>query len=458
MDILSTVEETVKKYYMLYGGESVLVALSGGPDSVCLLHVLQRMKENWRLRLHAIYIDHGLREEAKQEIEFCRALAEELGVGFTSYSIDVKSFAEHEGLSVQEAARFLRYRLFEEEAIRQDFDRIATGHHADDQAETILIRLLRGTGPVGLAGIPPVRGKVIRPLIELERWMIEDYLREQGLRYMMDASNLKRDYLRNRVRLDLMPILKRYNPKIVKSLYRTAQILREENDFIEVKVTKALMRLISRKDSEKIELFLAPMENLERVILRRALMRAINEVKSLKGISSDHIEDIIDLIYEGQTGARIYLPDDIRVIKGYSTLIITARKPERIKECELKIPGETVIKEASMVLITSIHSELDELGDGKVMAVFDFDSLKMPIKIRARRPGDYFYPFGLGKRKKLQDFFVDAKVPRDQRDSVPIMISGEDIAWVVGYRMDDRFRVTPDSQRILKIIVRALRE
>ncbi len=458
MDILSRVEETVKKHYMLYGGERVLVALSGGPDSVCLLHVLNRMKDNWRLRLHALYIDHGLREEAAEEAEFCKELAVELGVGFSSHSIDVKGFAEQEGLGIQEAARILRYRLLEEEAIRQDFDRIATGHHADDQAETILIRLLRGTGPVGLAGIPPVRGKVIRPLIELERWMIEDYLREQGLRYMMDASNLKRDYLRNRVRLDLMPILKRFNPKIVNSLYRTAQILREENDFIEIKVTKALMRLISRKDSERIELFLAPMENLERVILRRALMRAINEVKSLRGISSDHIEDIIDLIYHGKTGSRLYLPDDIRVIKGYSTLTITAKKPERIKECELKIPGETVIKEASVVLITSIHSELDELGDGKVMAVFNFDSLRMPLKIRARRPGDYFYPFGLGKKKKLQDFFVDAKVPRDQRDSVPLMVSGDDIAWVVGYRMDDRFRVTPNSQRILKIIVRALRD
>ncbi len=458
MDILSRVEETVKKHYMLYGGERVLVALSGGPDSVCLLHVLSRMKERWRLTLHAIYIDHGLRKEASEEADFCRGLCEQLGAGFSTYSIDVKGFAEAEGLGIQEAARMLRYRLLQDEAIRHDFDRIATGHHADDMAETILIRLIRGTGPLGLAGIPPVRGKIIRPLIELERWMIEDYLREQGLRYMMDASNLKRDYLRNRVRLDLMPILKRFNPKIVNSLYRTARILREENDFIEVKVTKALMRLISRKDSERIELFLAPMENLERVILRRALMRAINEVKSLRGISSEHIEDIIDLIYEGQTGSRLYLPDDIRVIKGYSTLVITAKKPERVGEYELKIPGETVIREASVVLISSIHSELDEFGDGKVMAVFDFDTLRMPLKVRARRPGDYFYPFGLGKRKKLQDFFVDAKVPRDQRDSVPLIVSGDDIAWVVGYRMDDRFRVTPSSQRILKIIVRALRD
>ncbi|RMG67618.1 MAG: tRNA lysidine(34) synthetase TilS [Nitrospirae bacterium] len=458
MDILQTVEETVKKYYMLYGGERVLVALSGGPDSVCLLHLLCRMRQNWRLSLSALYIDHGLRENTSDEIEFCSKLCKELGVDFLSLSIDVRGYASDMGLSIQEAARILRYRALEEEAIRQDADRIATGHHADDQAETLLIRLLRGTGPIGLAGIPPVRGKIIRPLIELQRWMIEDYLREQGLRYLIDPSNLKKDYLRNRIRHELMPILKRYNPRVVSTLLRTSQILREENDFINIQVTKALMRLISRKDDERVELFLTPMENLDRVILRRALLVVINEVRGLRGISSEHIEQIIDLVKEGRTGARLYLPDNVRVIKGYSTLTITSRRPEVVKEQELKIPGETIVKEASVVLISSVHSEVDALGDGKTMAVFDADTLQMPLKIRARRPGDYFYPFGLAKKKKLQDFFVDEKVPRDQRDSVPILVSGDQIVWVVGYRMDDRFKVTPSSRRILKVIVRMLRD
>ncbi len=455
--MISRVEETVKKYYMLYGGERVLVALSGGPDSVCLLHILSRMRKQWRLGLMAVYIDHGLRDNTEDEIKFCRDFCKSLDVEFDSFKINVKSYASDEGLSIQEAARILRYRLLEEEAIRQDADRIATGHHADDQAETLILRLIRGTGPVGLAGIPPVRGKVIRPLIETERWMIEEYLRQHDLKFVIDPSNFKKDYLRNRVRHEIMPILKRYNPRIVNTLFRTAQILREENDFINIQVTKALMRLISRKDNERVELFLTPMENLDRVILRRALLVVINEVKGLRGISSEHIEEIIDLIQEGQTGARLYLPRDIRVIKGYSTLVITSRKPEVVRETELKIPGETVIKEASMVLITSIHSEVEALGDGKTMAVFDADTLKMPLKIRARRPGDFFYPFGLGKKKKLQDFFVDEKVPRDQRDSVPILCSGDDIVWVVGYRMDNRFRVTPSTTRVLKIIVKMAR-
>ncbi len=455
MDILKKVNRTIKKHSMLKGGERVLVGLSGGPDSVSLLHILSELREEWRLSLNALYVDHGLRpEKTPCEIDFCAELTERLKVPYSVEKVDVREFSDKENLSIQEAARHLRYLAFEEHAFQTEADRIATGHNADDQAETLVMRLLRGAGSRGLSGIPPVRGPLIRPLIMVERSEIERYLDERGIGFVIDASNLKQDYLRNRLRHEVMPLLKKYNPDLTGTLCRTTDILREENAYMEIAVTKSLMRLISRKTVDKIELFLSPLENMEKVILRRALIRAIEETRGLRGIGFEHIEEIISLIGTGSSGSRIYLPGGIRVIKDYSTLIITSAEPQKLGEHLLQVPGETVLREAGLVLISSVSNDSTGTGDGKTEAAFDFDMLRFPLKVRSRQAGDFFYPSGFGRRKKLQDYFVDEKVPRDMRDSVPLLLSGEDIIWVVGYRMDDRYRISPSCARTLKIIVK----
>jgi|Deesub1362B_J571_1020462.scaffolds.fasta_scaffold00082_82 tRNA(Ile)-lysidine synthase len=458
MDILEKVKRTIDRYGMLFGGERIMVGLSGGPDSVCLLHILKELSPSFRLGLMALYVDHGLRpEETAKEIEFCKEVCKGLGVEFFIKSVDTRGYAEEHSLSIQEAARRLRYWMFEQTALEAEADRIATGHNADDQAETVVMRLLRGSGMKGLGAIPPVRGKVIRPLLEVQRQEIEQYLTARGIQWLTDSSNLSDKYLRNRIRKELMPVLKRFNPKIVETLCRTAALLREENEYIEARVNSALMKLISRRTDKKVELFLAPLENMERVILRRALRRAIDETKGLRGIGFEHIEEIIDMIQSAPTGARLYLPRGIRVIKGYSTLIITAERPQKLSEYVLQVPGETVLKEAGLVLISSISEKVEGYGDGKTEAVFDLDTLSFPLKIRPRKEGDFFYPFGFGKRKKLQDFFVDEKVPKEERDTVPILTSEDKIVWVVGYRTDERFKVTSSTRRVLRIVVRLSR-
>lgn len=455
--ILGKVTKTIKKYSMLSGREIVLVGISGGPDSVCLLHILNELKDAWQLTLHALYIDHGLRpDETPYEIEFCKGLTGSLKIPFTVEAVDVRAFSQRERLNLQESARNLRYLTFEEHAHQVDADRIATGHHATDQAETIIMQMLRGSGIKGLSGISPVRGKIIRPLIELERKEIEQYLDKQGSKYIMDSSNLQMDYLRNRLRHEVMPLLNKFNPNLTKTLCRTADILREENDYIETTVTKSLMRLISRKCEDTIELFLTPLEYIDQVILRRALMRVIDETRGLREIGFDQIQEIISLIRGGSSGSRIYLPRGIRAIKGYSTLAITASLPKKLKEYTLEVPGETLLKESGLVLISSIGEE-SSIPYDRNEAVFDADMLHFPLKIRSRRPGDFFYPFGFAKRKKLQDFFVDEKVPRDARDTIPLLISGEDIIWVVGYRTDERYKVESSSRRVLRILVRMAR-
>jgi len=454
-DILKKVNQTIKKHSMLKGGERVLVGLSGGPDSVSLLHILNELREEWRLSLYALYVDHGLRPgKTPYEIDFCAELTERLKVPFGVKKVDVREFSDKENLGIQEAARHLRYLAFEEHAFQIEADRIATGHNADDQAETLVMRLLRGSGPKGLSGIPPVRGMFIRPLIMVKRSEIEKYLDERGIGFVIDTSNLKQDYLRNRLRHEVMPILKKYNPDLTGTLCRTANILREENEYMEIAVTKSLMRLISRKTDDKIELFISPLENMEKVILRRALIRAIEETRGLRGVGLEHIEEIISLIKTGSSGSRIYLPGGLRVIKDYSTLIITSAAPRKLGEHVLQVPGEIVLKEAGLVLISSVNDDSAGTGDGKTEAAFDFDMLRFPLKVRSRQAGDFFYPSGFGKRKKLQDYFVDEKVPRDTRDTVPLLLSGEDIIWVVGYRMDDRYRISPSCARTLKVIVK----
>jgi tRNA(Ile)-lysidine synthase len=458
MDILEKVKRTIEKYGMLFGGERVLVGLSGGPDSVCLLHILKELRPSLRLALIALYVDHGLRpEETAKEIEFCKGICQSLEVEFYVKYVDTREYAEEHSLSIQEAARVLRYWMFEQTALETEADRIATGHNADDQAETVVMRLIRGSGMKGLGAIPPVRGKVIRPLIEVQRQEIQQYLQNKGIKWLTDSSNLSDKYLRNRIRKELMPVLKRFNPKIIETLCRTATLLREEDEYIEARVNNALMKLISRKSDKKVELFLAPLENMERVILRRALRRVIDETKGLRSIGFEHIEEIIDMIQNSSSGARLYLPRGIRTIKGYSTLIITAEKPRKLGEYVLQVPGETVLKEVGLVLITSISEKVERYGDGKTEAVFDLDTLSFPLKIRARREGDFFYPLGFGKRKKLQDFFVDEKVPKEERDTVPILTSEDKIVWVVGYRPDERFKVTPSTRRVLRIVVKLSR-
>ncbi|MEW6214174.1 MAG: tRNA lysidine(34) synthetase TilS, partial [Nitrospirota bacterium] len=454
---------TIKKYSMLVGEEKILIGLSGGPDSVCLLYVLNDLKDKFMLDLHAMYIDHLLRPgETDIEIELCKNLCEKLKVPFITKSIDVKSYAKKQGINRQEAARELRYRIFEEIAYEINANKIALGHTADDHAETLLMRLFRGSGPTGLSGIPPVRGNIIRPLIEIERKEIEGFLDEGKIDYIVDSSNLKKDYLRNKIRLSLIPMLREFNPDIIETLSKTAAIFREEERYFEIIVAKTLMKLISRKTDTRIELFLVPFEIMDKVIMRRVLRKTIEETKGLRGVSFIHIENIIELIKNGKPGDRLYLPKGIRVIKEYSTLVLTSEPPVKLNTYTFAVPGEIVLKEAGILIRASIvgSQESEVMGhDSRLwttLGIFDADRLTFPLIIRPRKNGDFFCPLGFGKRRKLQDFFVDEKVPRDERDKIPLIISGKDIVWVVGYRGDERFKVIEETKRVLKLEVKRI--
>lgn len=455
MDVLEKAKITIRKYSMLSGGERVLIGLSGGADSVSLLHVLAGLRGELGLSLEALYIDHGMRpEETPKEMEFARSLAASFDIPFHSDKIDVISHAKKTGFGKQEAARELRYQCYELYRASLGANRIALGHTAEDQLETFLMRLIRGTGPKGLASIPAVRRYIIRPLIEVRRAEIEDYLREKGAGYVTDSSNLRRDYTRNKIRHSLVPILKGFNPRIVEAVSRMAGILADEERYFDTIVLKTIMKLITRKNDMEIELFLVPLESMDRVILRRVLRHAVSVVRGLRGLDLGHIEDVIGLVKGGSPGQRIYLPGRMRAVKKYSTLLITAKSPAKVGEYRLEVPGSVRIGETGAVLTASV-SNLADAGADKKTAILDADKIAPPLTVRSRKKGDYFHPIGFsGKRKKLQDFFVDEKIPRDERDSVPLVLSSDDIIWVAGMRADERFRATEKTERFLALEIK----
>ncbi|MBM4129335.1 MAG: tRNA lysidine(34) synthetase TilS, partial [Nitrospira sp.] len=341
IELLTRVRQSIKKHAMLTGGERVVIGLSGGPDSVCLLHILRALEDEFELDLLALYVNHGLRpKETPEEIKFCGSICGRLNVPFMTQSIDVYSYAKEKGLNKQQAARELRYMVFEGVASQQNAHRIALGHTADDQAETLLLRLFRGSGPTGLSAIPPVRGRIIRPLIDIERKEIERYLGEEGIDFIVDSSNLREEYLRNKIRHSLIPLLRDVNPGIIETLSRTAEIFREEERYFDIIVAEKLMKLVCRKTDTRIELFIGPLETMDKVILRRVLRKAIEQTRGLREVSFVHVEDIIGLIKSGRSGDRLYLPRSIRVIKEYATLILTSEPPVRMETCTIDVPGE----------------------------------------------------------------------------------------------------------------------
>ncbi|GBE31785.1 tRNA(Ile)-lysidine synthase [bacterium BMS3Bbin05] len=454
MTILEKTIQTIKKYSMLSTGDRILVALSGGPDSVCLLHILNKVKSDYNLLLYAIYVDHGLRpKETPGEVDFCRALCKSMGVQFEVKEINVNSSPLVKKSGKQGAARALRYKAIAETASELNADKIAVAHHKNDQAETILINLLRGSGMKGLTGISPVRKNIIRPLIDVGKEEIIDYLSNIREGYMVDSSNLGNAYLRNKIRAFIIPELKNLNPGIVETLNRTAEILTQENDYLEMAVTRTMIRLFSRKTESRIEMFLIPMETIPAVLLRRILRRTIAEITELKSLSLRNIEDIIELIKRGKSGDRIYLPNNLRAIRNYSLLVLTTELPSRLKTYSLKAGDDLLLRETGLVLKAQISDRQPD-SDGKSIAVFDLARIYLPLTVRARKKGDFFFPAHFGKKKKLQDFFVDEKVPRDERDSVPLICSGDNIIWVVGYRPDDRYIPDKNTKEFLTITSR----
>jgi tRNA(Ile)-lysidine synthase len=452
--LLTTIKETIRKYRMLSPGERVLVAVSGGPDSVCLLSVLQAVAKELVLTLHIAHLDHLFRgEESADEALFVGELAKRFNIPATIERFNVPAFCRERGLSPQEGAREVRYDFLQRVARTIDAARIATGHTADDQAETFLMRLMRGAGASGLSAIPPVRENIIRPLIEATRDEVLEHLRETGLSFVTDPSNAKPLYTRNRIRLEIIPVLKRFNPRIIKTLAAEAALLRDEDEAIESHC--AMLADVSLERSVS-ELFIRRNEfnALPTAFRRRLLKKALDlaGAESLR-LSLTRIDDTLTFMASAQTGRSISLIRGLTIGREYDRFVIRTPSNKKDFSCPVSTPGITSLPELSMTIETLVTDRLPAVPEDKNyvwQALFDYDKISHLLTLRNRRPGDWFCPAGMGgKRKKLQDYLVDEKIPLRKRDAVPLLCSGEDILWVVGHRTDERFLPGPKTKKVL---------
>ncbi|HEY3418060.1 MAG TPA: tRNA lysidine(34) synthetase TilS [Armatimonadota bacterium] len=428
-------------------GARLLVAVSGGPDSVALLDLLAtQLAPAMGLWLAVGHVHHGLRAEAGEDADFVQRLAERYDLPCLVSYEDVPARMAAAGESLETAAREVRYAALQRMAHALSLGNIVTGHTADDQAETVLMRLLRGSGTTGLAAIPPRRDNIVRPLLPIWRSEILAYLRARALPYQTDASNASTAMLRNRLRLELLPLLERdYTPRIRERLARLAELSRDD-DAVLSKLADDAYRRLSRPRREGIALPVST--DLPPALFRRVLRRALLDLRgSLEGIDFDHLQAIAGLA----TGQEAHLPGArvVREAGSFVFLPVLMEKAE-IPATTLPVPGRLILPGSVLVAEESWGSP--ELQGGDV-AIIDVAAVDGPLTVRSWQPGDRFRPFGAPGSRKLQDIFVDARVPRRLRAGVPLILDRHGIIWIAGFRIADRVKRVPTTtkQFILRI-------
>jgi len=466
--ILKTFAQSLEQF-PIRPGDKIVVAVSGGADSVCLLHLLRQLSTRRSFTLHVAHLNHGFRQEAAHEADFVKQLCNDWEIPITLSALPVPNICKEQHLSKQEGARQVRYAFLKEIAETVGARWIAVGHTADDQAETFLMRLLRGAGSQGLGAIPRMRdGIIIRPLLAISREQILDELSRRQIPFIEDPSNQQEVYLRNRIRHRLLPLLEAYNPEIKETLLREAELLQEENDFLSRHTEELLPQVGFERKENQISFDLERLKPLHPALQRRIIRWGLDQLQSgLKEIGFKHIEIILTKALPGPTGKVYTLPHDLKIEKRYTRLFLwkSASKEERAASSPpaveialdpLSSPIE--IPQWGLRLTFSLHPNREQpLVFSPCAASFDFDRIFNPFILRGWRPGDRLVPAGMGgKHKKIQDLFVDAKIPRSQRSSIPVLTCSNEILWVIGLRTDDRFLATRETKEVLTIQAEAL--
>ena len=448
MEFESRADAFVRRHEIFSVGSRIVVACSGGPDSLALASVLLALRDKWRLSLRIAHFEHGIRgADSLADARFVQAFAEEHGVPCDVVREDIPAYAAREGLSLETAARARRYAFLENVAQAMgENSLIATGHHAGDQAETVLMHLLRGSGVDGLAGMRPRRGNRIRPLLFASRQDILRYLEEKGLEPRWDETNFQADAARNRVRLEILPALRRYSPSVDDALCRLADAEAEIVDFLKQSVDAAWEDVAERRDG----VFILRREayRAQPAAVRKALLRRLAEEIGLRqSLFHSHYESLDEFCQCSETGKRLALPQNQIAECRYDEVLFrkTAEASQEWEETNLSLSGSTRIEAIGLTICASPWKQGDELPDVSA-AVVDVDTLEQPLVVRKRRDGDSFR-LESGGRQKVKDLLIDKKVPREFRDRVPIFSAGGEIFWVGGIRRAAIALVTNDTKR-----------
>ena len=451
----------IQKEHLVSTPSCLLVAVSGGPDSVCLLHILAELREKLRITLHIAHLNHKLRgAESEADARYVSELAHHLGIPATTEERDVKAYQARQHISLEEAAREVRYTFLSQVAQAIRAEEAAAGHTADDHTETILMHLVRGTGIKGLQGLKPrtqwqLAGNsitIVRPLLQISREETAEYCRQHHLAPRIDTSNLSLSPLRNRIRHQLLPLLKSYNPQVAEALQRTARIASDDLGFIDQQCLQLWAEIAQKQGNaiiiDKQRLLKSPS------VLRRYLLRMSIEklVGNIKDIEMRHIEDIMSILTK-PAGKRLDLPGGLIFAVEYDRYLLTQDQeslspfPPLEDELPLKLPGEMLLPGWRIEANIINREQMTEKDD--FTAHLDLDKAGGKLAVRSRQRGDRFQPLGMSQPKKLGEFMIDAKIPQAWRGRIPIVCSQKHILWVVGWRIDDRVKVTKQTKRVL---------
>ena len=448
--LLSRLARTIREHNLIQSNDTLIVALSGGADSAALLDLLAKLP-GFNLRLVAAHLNHCLRGvEADADEEFCRKLAADYGIPFDVLQVDVKALAYSEGLNLEDAGRRARINFLDQIRDKYCAAAVATAHHSDDQAETVLMRLLRGSGMTGLAGMPyrNQRG-YIRPLLDVSRAEIEQYLSDRGLGWREDASNRDTTFLRNRIRHELLPLLEQYNPAIRKCLTSTAAILSDENTLLESLANEAF-ESSWRKDGCTFSCSTAELKAYPAALQRRILRYVCKQLAgNLDGFSQNHVESIRQLLDSPHPNSSVSLPQGISAVREYDRILLLfkAEQPFSVADDVVIIaPGYYPLPDGGLLEITICSTPVEVTGQPVASASFDIEKTPFPWRVRTFRPGDRIVPFGMSGRKKVKDVFIDKKIPLPERSRIPLIFCGDNLIWIAGVCVSELCRINNPSE------------
>lgn len=450
MQMEDRILKTIKDYKLIEDGDTVIVGASGGPDSQFMIYILNELKSKIDFEIILAHLNHLHRKEAKNDENLVEKTAEDLNLEFFTKARSMDDYAKKHGLSSEDAGRRLRYEFFNDLAKEYKNPKIAVAHNKDDQAETVLMRIIRGTGLDGLKAMDYRTGNIIRPILDIKKSEIMAFLDSKNIPYAIDHTNFENDYTRNKIRLDIIPKLEEINPKAIDQIYSLSELARDDLSILDRVIDEKFKRL-AKASQDKIIFDKDKFDRTDRATLRRIIRKAVEVLNGeIKDISRDNIDEFLT-IRDLANGKKI-IKDKLILRKNYNSYVLELHKTKESfgQECEL---GDTDSLSFYGLNIKTSIINTNKYEKSKTKAYFDYDKLSFPLKVRTRRNGDRFVPLGHTSEKKLKDFFIDQKIDREKRDKIPLILSGDKIIWLTYLRMSDEFKVTESTKRILKIEV-----
>jgi len=452
----------IKKWNMLEPGDQVIVGISGGADSVCLLFVLHQLQQDLQLGLTGVHVNHGLRGSAADADEaFVKQLCEQLNIPCIIYHKNIKEIARERRRSEEEAGREVRREVFAEELRKTGGTKIALAHHQNDNAETLLLNLARGTGLRGLGGMHPVKEQMIRPLLCVTRQEIENWLAEQGISYCQDETNSSDGYTRNRIRNRVIPVLEDgVNIKTVPHISHTMEQLREVQQYLEQQIDLFYQNCVIIKEAEII-LKKAPYEAAPQIIRRMLLKRILETLaragRDIGGVHLESAEALMDL----QVGRKVQLPYQIEAIRCYEGIRFVKERQIDVSMAVIELPLNQEVRIGNQLVRTQVKDAIAKGGktsEKLYTKQFDYDIIKSDVSIRTREAGDYIVIDTKGRRQKLKSFFINEKIPQEEREQILLIAEGNHVLWIVGYRRSMAYQVNEYTKKILEIEIHDITE